>query len=326
MVCKPLSITEESPAFTGKILVVIWITAVALSSPLLAIVVFKSSRLTDGTPVHVCRMYANSDWKKGYLLSNAITTYLIPMLIIVFLYGCLSRKLVRKSKSHLILYDKNVEDKLKLRRQVIHTIVTVVCVFFIGHLPYRIVCIWWMFEDKNKIAEIGLENNLIMVYFSRFFIYLNHALNPILYNVVSTKFRMSMYLLKKECDKHCLSRSVDDLRTHTVGSQRANKLCTNSKNEMKLIAIDKKSKSSPSLSDRRDDKDFSIVYGKRNHRNSNHGSMLDSDEVEGNQPTYLTHDKNAEDSSAPTTCNRTTTVRLEFDANGKILAIKLKSK
>ncbi|XP_071176619.1 QRFP-like peptide receptor [Mytilus edulis] len=166
VVCHPLSINKEKARQIIGTVIIVWIIAILTSAPILPITVFKDSRLKDGTPIQVCRIPVRKAWE------------LVP------------RKNQDKTTIELQAHTDN--EKLRLRWQVVNIIATIICMFFIRHLPYRVVSIWLMLEDKQKLATMGLETYLNIIYSARLMLYLNHALNPILYNFVSTKFRMAL--------------------------------------------------------------------------------------------------------------------------------------
>lgn len=68
---------------------------------------------------------------------------------------------------------------------------TVVFTFFICLLPYRALTLWLIFVpyDLHIINMFGYETFYQVVSFCRFMLYLNSAINPILYNLMSSKFR-----------------------------------------------------------------------------------------------------------------------------------------
>lgn len=84
-------------------------------------------------------------------------------------------------------------------------IASIVSVFFICHLPFRVAGLWLSFADHGTIGDLGLERYLGIVYSTRILFYLNHALNPVVYSFVSTKFRnaLSDLFLDTACSGVC---------------------------------------------------------------------------------------------------------------------------
>lgn len=206
--------------------------AVFTSVPILPIVVFKDSRLKDGTPIQVCRIPVTHHWHKTYFILNAVLTYFLPFVVLTVLYIRLCRKLIPNryyDDTTIEFHNHTHNEKLRLRWQVVNILTTIVCVFFLCHLPYRVVSIWLMLEEKEKLASMGLETYLNVIYSARLLLYLNHALNPILYNFVSTKFRMALRLLVY--DKRRLSSVIlfDKKKTPNDGRLK----CTKSSSEIR---------------------------------------------------------------------------------------------
>lgn len=66
---------------------------------------------------------------------------------------------------------------------------TVVLAFFICLLPFRAFTLWIVVAPQETIHSLGVESYYNILYFCRTMHYLNSAINPILYNLMSSKFR-----------------------------------------------------------------------------------------------------------------------------------------
>lgn len=66
---------------------------------------------------------------------------------------------------------------------------TVVLSFFLCLLPFRAFTLWIILESPEVVRSLGIDNYYNILYFSRIMLYLNSAVNPILYNLMSSKFR-----------------------------------------------------------------------------------------------------------------------------------------
>ena len=82
-----------------------------------------------------------------------------------------------------------VNPNLRARRQVVTMLGTVVVFFFICLLPFRIFTLWFILAADEDIENFGIETYYHVLNFCRVMFYLNSAINPILYNVMSSKFR-----------------------------------------------------------------------------------------------------------------------------------------
>lgn len=79
---------------------------------------------------------------------------------------------------------------------------TVVLFFFISLLPFRALIVWIVLVPHEEVMALGNEKYYNLLYFCRIMFYLNSAINPILYNLMSTKFRNGFFKLcgiKKKC-------------------------------------------------------------------------------------------------------------------------------
>lgn len=83
----------------------------------------------------------------------------------------------------------NRSNVLKYRKQVIFMLGAVVISFFICLLPFRALTIWIIIVPPETMLQLGVEGYYSLLYFSRILLYINSALNPILYNLMSSKFR-----------------------------------------------------------------------------------------------------------------------------------------
>jgi hypothetical protein len=63
--------------------------------------------------------------------------------------------------------------------------------FFISILPLRIFSIWVIYATREDLHSLGIENYYNLLSFVRNMYYIHSSLNPILYHVLSTKFRIA---------------------------------------------------------------------------------------------------------------------------------------
>lgn len=94
---------------------------------------------------------------------------------------------------------------------------TVVLCFFLCLMPYRVLALWIIVTPSEITNEISPEKWYNILYFSRIMLYINSAINPILYNLMSSKFRIGFC---KVCI--CYKRSSE-----RVQNRRAKRTVTN---------------------------------------------------------------------------------------------------
>ena len=81
------------------------------------------------------------------------------------------------------------QNYIKARKQVVFMLCAVIIVFFLCLIPGRLIVLWMTFATKRDLISLGFEGYLSLNAFSRIMYFLNSAANPIIYNVISTKFR-----------------------------------------------------------------------------------------------------------------------------------------
>lgn len=75
------------------------------------------------------------------------------------------------------------------RRQVVFMLAAVIICFFTCLLPFRVFTLWLLFTSDEGIRALSMERFYNLLYFCRILLYVNSMLNPLLYAVVSSKFR-----------------------------------------------------------------------------------------------------------------------------------------
>lgn len=191
--CHPLKGVTDDYQKVGRIVVIIWIISAAASAPLISMAIFKDSVYKDGTPFKACRTYLFLHWHKAYIVILSVVFFVLPSSILLGLYCkvCYVLHIARKESIRLGQTNK-YKDKKRLKRQVINILTSIVLLFFVCHLPYRVLGIWTTFGSGRTFAKLGFETYYSILYSCRIMFYLNHAVNPIIYNFVSTKFRNAM--------------------------------------------------------------------------------------------------------------------------------------
>ena len=110
-----------------------------------------------------------------------------------------------------------------LRHQVIYMVITIFVYSFLCLFPLRVFLLWSVYSDDTEKAKLGPEAYLGLMSFCRIMYYLNSAGNPILYNLVSSKFRQAcrkclLYVCRRGRPLHLdLSTTQDCPVNHTNG-------------------------------------------------------------------------------------------------------------
>ncbi|KAL4647724.1 growth hormone secretagogue receptor type 1-like [Arapaima gigas] len=118
--------------------------------------------------------------------------FFCPMLCLIFLYGSIGRKLWR-SKGEL--QGPSAMGRERSHRQTVKVLAVVVLAFAICWLPFHIGRNLFTHVDNYSGAKLSQDFNVAsMVLF-----YLSASINPILYNVMSRKYRVAAWQLFHRC-------------------------------------------------------------------------------------------------------------------------------
>ena len=188
-ICHPLKAQYTcTTRRTVKIIIVIWICACILTIPFALIAYLEPATFFDNSIVKVCRTTIESPLEQGYIVTLTCVFFVIPVIVLVILYSRIIRCLVVESKELSIESKNNCNNTLKQRLQVVYMLIAVIVLFFVCMLPFRVVSLWLIYSPGD-VEKLGLEGFLNVIGFARVMYYMNSAGNPILYNVISSKFR-----------------------------------------------------------------------------------------------------------------------------------------
>ena len=79
------------------------------------------------------------------------------------------------------------------RRQIVVMLGTVVVFFFACLLPFKVLTMWVVISPYEILDHINLEVYFNILYFCRLMFYINSAVNPILYNTMSSRYLNIMH-------------------------------------------------------------------------------------------------------------------------------------
>ncbi|KAJ6635693.1 Neurotensin receptor type 1 [Pseudolycoriella hygida] len=157
--------------------------------PILFVADYRNEEYFDGTPVMVCLTEATNPWSVTFFIMTISAFFLLPLMILVILYSIIAKNLISKDSAMQKIRPSKPELSLKARKQVVFMLGAVVLSFFLCLLPFRVLTLWIILAPDEKVKSFGVESYYNVLYFSRIMLYLNSAINPILYNLMSSKFR-----------------------------------------------------------------------------------------------------------------------------------------
>ncbi|XP_078663213.1 neuromedin-U receptor 2-like [Branchiostoma floridae x Branchiostoma belcheri] len=189
VICKPLHCKETlTGRFIASVLAVLWPAAFITSLPVLFITRFRQIDSVGPDPLYTCET-DSTFWAKVYLLSSAAVFYFLP---IVLLSGCclvISRQLNTPDVQPSVGQRAAMDNRIRSRKQVTYMLLAVAVLFFICLLPYRSTLLGLMYAPHEMMQLMGHKGLLILIIICRIMVYINSTVNPILYNITSTKFR-----------------------------------------------------------------------------------------------------------------------------------------
>lgn len=134
--------------------------------------------------VPVCLTQADTVASVTFFLLLILLFFVAPFVILVVLYSFIVNHLIRDSSG-------NISDSYhsRARRQVVYMLLTIIISFFVCLSPYRLLIFYIVISPAEEIAAIDYDTFFGLLNFCRIMFYLNSAGNPILYNLMSSKFR-----------------------------------------------------------------------------------------------------------------------------------------
>ncbi|XP_050505279.1 thyrotropin-releasing hormone receptor-like, partial [Diabrotica virgifera virgifera] len=199
-----------------------------ISSPILAITQYSTEEYIDGSLVFVCFSLVEDLFPCIFFIGSVVVFFVFPLGILICVYALIATSLM--SQPLAMIASRNLtspaQNVIKYRKQVILMLGTVVLAFFICLLPFRALTLWIIIAPAGSSFELGFERYYNILYFSRIMFHINSAVNPILYNIMSSKFRGGFFKLcgakslrKRYLKKPEITRKSTSSSTHTSSQQ-----------------------------------------------------------------------------------------------------------
>lgn len=166
----------------------------------------------------MCLTSVESFWSIFFFVGSISLFFILPFIILLVLYTVIAKHLMDNPG---ITSHGNRSNVLKYRKQVIFMLGAVVLSFFVCLLPFRALTLWIIIVPSETILALGIEGYYSLLYFCRIMLYLNSAMNPILYNLMSSKFRDG-FLRLLHCKSLVKNRLVSGTRKGTFHTTSTN--------------------------------------------------------------------------------------------------------
>ncbi|XP_052752841.1 growth hormone secretagogue receptor type 1-like isoform X2 [Galleria mellonella] len=199
-ICEPLRagyVCTKTRA--ALICALVWFFAALFTSPILAVATFTHEEYEDGTQVPVCLTQADTFWSALFFILTIAVFFIVPLGVLLVLYSVIAKNLMENPViiAQNTKNTSNTGNVIRYRKQVILMLGTVVLSFFVCLLPFKALTLWIIVFPPETIMSLGIDGYYILLYFCRVMLYLNSAINPILYNLMSSKFREGFIKLLK---------------------------------------------------------------------------------------------------------------------------------
>ncbi|XP_050691500.1 growth hormone secretagogue receptor type 1-like [Eriocheir sinensis] len=234
-ICHPLTAAATcSRARAAFACLLVWVLATCITSPVIALTEYTYVQYIDHSLVPVCFTRVTSLWAKVFVVSSMAALFFLPLVVLVLLYWRIARQLLLDDKQ---LCKDKPNPNLQARKQVVVMLGTVVVVFFVCLLPHRIFSLWFIFTTEIE-DTISTEVYFNLLYAFRILVYVNSAINPVLYNVTSSKFRGAFFRLlglRRGGPLHHTGTTTAHNTTVTGGGSTHNSLVKSSWRGQKLV-------------------------------------------------------------------------------------------
>lgn len=206
-ICRPLKFQISATRVT-VVVAIIWVVSFTLASPLIVVNEVERMRGMEiiGYPNWLAACveirWEGTAWQKIYYIGVTYVCYLMPLFVIAAAYANVCKRLwsgiptEELSHSETQKLNKSSKEKSKTaeqiesRRKVARMLIVVVMIFAVCLLPLQIVNllrVFGYFQKFDPIAEPNKSHTPMLI--ANLIAYINSAVNPIIYNFMSAKFR-----------------------------------------------------------------------------------------------------------------------------------------
>ena len=163
-----------------------------------------------------CTTDVDPPWTKAFFLTIISIFFWLPLCVLVLLYAIIASHLtanvaVTKHAGSMVQSGHTAHTSAsgqapqpagqceppavtRGRRQIVIMLGTVVLFFFACLLPFKVLTMWVVISPYEIFDHINLELYFNLLYFCRLMFYINSAINPILYNTMSSRCSSSSHI------------------------------------------------------------------------------------------------------------------------------------
>ncbi|KAL7079320.1 hypothetical protein ACQ4LE_001149 [Meloidogyne hapla] len=215
-ICFPLRIKLFSTLDRAiRVIITVWICAFIAAFPVLDIVVVNKLPLPDWAikqkwlnlisddnstlrNTDTCALdFHRPIAQRNFILAAFFLFFLLPALLITLVYCHILQCLCSSVRSSKAIFGCERTQKMRSRRSLLKILVSVVVMFFLCWLPFHIQRLLSIYlnetenngDEKEQPSSAVFSLFSVVFYISGYCYYSNSACNPILYNILSAKYR-----------------------------------------------------------------------------------------------------------------------------------------
>ncbi|RUS78462.1 hypothetical protein EGW08_013785, partial [Elysia chlorotica] len=211
-ICRPHSRFRLSTNCGFSITILcIWICATLTSLPFLDMTSLDQSTFYDGSTCEVCRTVMTHKWHLYFVVVTTTGFSVLPVVLLACFYvpiicrlrarqwtgegsGRVSLGPIDSARGRYIQRSAALSScgyRLRTHRQVIRMLILIVVFLFFSLVPMRAMVLWQTLGPPDVIANLGIENYYNIIWICRMLIFTNSAVNPLIYSLLSTRFKIA---------------------------------------------------------------------------------------------------------------------------------------
>ncbi|CAF3425455.1 unnamed protein product [Rotaria sp. Silwood1] len=196
-ICQPLKTNPlHLTVFrTLPTVVFFWLVSCLISIPFFTFTNTYTVEATYDELIVACFTQFPLSWATWYLIPCTLIIYLTILIMLCYWHYSICYILFNREA---LLRDNTIVTRY--RRQVAQLLIALVVSFFVLIVPHKI---WGIIQSRlssEQFHKFGFHRHSFVIIVTRSLLYLNSAINPILYSIMSTKFRQSFGRLCGGCN------------------------------------------------------------------------------------------------------------------------------
>lgn len=159
---------QPTPMVAKVIIVIVWASSFCLTIPYMLALHYRSD-------TSQCVEVWSDTQRRFYTVATVVVQYILPLALVTMAYAFIIHDVVFRKHTEYEHFEQQQENKKLIKLLIVITTTFGVCV-----LPYHMVALFYEFGNLYN-EDVSLASYILL--------YLNSALNPIMYNVFSSSFR-----------------------------------------------------------------------------------------------------------------------------------------